>query len=64
VLEFRNVPAGNTMVEIYNLAGKKERVFTVRKDHTEFILSDLPKGIYLMRMSNEASAVTRKIVIS
>lgn len=64
VLQFKKVPSGNTMVEIYNLTGKKERVFTLRKDRKEYVLSDLPKGIYLMRLSNQSSAITRKIVIS
>ena len=64
LLSFRKVPAGNTLVEIYNLAGKKERTFTLRKDRRDYPLSDLPKGIYLMRMTNEQSAITRKIVVS
>lgn len=63
-LNFENVPQGNTLIQIYNLAGKKERVFTLRGDHKSFTLSDLPKGIYLMRLSNSQSALTRKIVIS
>jgi hypothetical protein len=63
-LHFRKVPSGNTLVEIYNLTGKKERVLTLRKDRKDFSISDLPKGIYLMRLSNQSAAVTRKIVIS
>ncbi len=63
-LNFMKVPEGNTLIEIYNLTGKKERVFTLRRDHKSFPLSDLPKGIYLMRLSNSKSATTRKIVIS
>lgn len=63
-LQFKKVPSGNTLVEIYNLTGKKERVFTLRKDRKEYSLSDLPKGIYLMRLSNQSTAITRKIVIS
>lgn len=63
-LNFRNVPEGNTRIEVYNLAGKKEKSFQLRKDHKVFNISDLPKGIYLLRMSNANSAFTRKIVIT
>lgn len=63
-LHFQSVPTGNTLVEIYNLTGKKERVFTLRKDRKEYPVSDLPKGIYLLRFSNQSTALTRKIVIS
>lgn len=63
-LYFNNIPEGNTRVELYNLAGKKERVFTLRLDQSELPVRDLPKGIYLMRLSNNRSAVTRKIVLS
>lgn len=63
-LYFSRIPNGNTKVEVYNLAGQKERVFTLRKDQSELPLNDLPKGIYLMRLSNKQSALTRKIVLS
>jgi hypothetical protein len=61
-LIFKNIPEGNTFVEIYNLTGKKERVFTLRKDQNEFLINDLPKGIYLMQLRNNQLAVSRKIV--
>lgn len=63
-LNFRNVPIGNTRVEVYNLTGKKEKSFILNSNHKVLSISDLPKGIYLVRMSNTNSALTRKIVIS
>ncbi len=63
-LNFRNVPPGRTLIEIYNLAGKKEKSFQLSESHKVLNISDLPKGIYLVRMSGIKSALTRKIVIS
>lgn len=63
-LNFRNVPPGKTRVDLYNLTGKKEKSFLLRPDNKVLNINDLPKGIYLMRLSDVKSAVTRKIVIS
>ncbi len=63
-LEFKNIPEGNTQVDVYNLAGKKERSFNLNLNQSSFPVSDLPKGIYLLRLTNSTSALTRKIVVS
>jgi len=63
-LHFSDVPAGNILVEIYNLTGQKEKRQTVSKDNAVLPLNDLAKGIYLMRLSSKGQAITRKIVLS
>lgn len=64
ILNFEGIPAGKTDLEIYNLAGKREKTFELSADNNVLNISDLPKGIYLIRLSNSSSALTRKIVIS
>ena len=63
-VHFSSVPAENILVEIYNLAGQKEKVQKVSKDNAVLPLNDLAKGIYLMRLSSKGQAITRKIVLS
>lgn len=63
-LRFSALPSENVLVEIYNLTGQKEKVQNLSKDNAVLPLNDLPKGIYLMRLSSKGQAITRKIVLS
>ncbi|MGB0978688.1 MAG: T9SS type A sorting domain-containing protein [Croceimicrobium sp.] len=62
-LNFENVPEGNTALELYNLAGKKERSLNLGDGRKSFMMSGLPSGIYLMRLQNSSAVISRKIVL-
>jgi len=48
-------------VEIYNVLGKK--VATTKVNHDQINVSSLPKGVYMLKISEEGKTATRKIVI-
>ena len=54
---------GNTVVEIYNLIGKKVFESPISLKSTELDISHQPKGVYLLKVSSGDKQYTERIVI-
>ncbi|MGK0390098.1 MAG: hypothetical protein ACI94Y_002849 [Maribacter sp.] len=50
-------PEGIEMMELYNLIGKRVSTFNVGSSNSTFNISDLPKGMYLIRLLDDANEV-------
>ncbi len=48
---------GISSIEVYNLIGRKVKVFTDVTEGSTFDVSDLPKGMYLLRLLDEENDV-------
>lgn len=63
-LYFESVPREAVKVQLFNLAGSKERLFRLEGQDRSFDLSGLPRGIYLLRFESQSGMISRKLVIS
>lgn len=54
---------GNTLMEVYDIMGKKIASRVVVTNKTEIDISTKPKGIYLVKVANGNTVVTQKIVV-
>jgi hypothetical protein len=50
------------LVEVFNILGKKVSAKTVTSSDSRVDISNLSSGIYLLKISNQESSITRKII--
>jgi hypothetical protein len=64
-LEMPTVLQGSTSLKVYNRIGElvAEKEITIKNHIHQLDLSYLPKGIYLLKISNQELSVTKKIII-
>jgi hypothetical protein len=58
-----NGEMGSGMAKIYNVIGVLVKTFEIESNYTTVILSDIPKGTYILVVSANKTQITKKILV-
>jgi hypothetical protein len=58
-----NGEMGSGMAKIYNVIGVLVKTFEIESNYTTVILSDIPKGTYILVVSANKTQITKKIMV-